>query len=62
MKSCNQWSDEMNGETSPQIVNEIQQDALIYAAEIASNALYEAGRKPEALIAMRAILDSLNTL
>jgi len=62
MKSANQWSEEMNGETSPQIVKQIQQDALIHASEIARNALYEAGRRDEGRAAQRAILDSIETV
>lgn len=52
----------MNGETSPQIVKQIQQDALIHASEIAKRALYEAGRRDEGRTAQRAILDSIETL
>ena len=62
MKSANQWSDEMNGETSPQLVKQIQQDALIHASEIARKALFENGRSHEGRLAQKAILDSLETL
>jgi hypothetical protein len=62
MKSCNQWSDEMNGETSPYMVKQIQQDAMLHAAEIAKESLIQAGRKDESRIPFRAIIDSIESL
>ncbi len=62
MKTASQWSEEMNGETSPQIVAEIQRDAMIHASEVAKNALFAGGRRGEGRCAQRAILEATDSL
>ena len=52
----------MNGETSPYMVKQIQQDAMLHAAEIAKESLIQAGRKDESRIPFRAIIDSIESL
>jgi hypothetical protein len=62
MKTAKQWSEEMNGKTSPQIVVEIQRDAMVFASTVAKNALYEGSRYDEGRCAKRAILEAADSL